>query len=199
MHVWTVMTRRMALLGLMCVGLLAGGCGALEPDRALFEKAEQLYREGQFQDAIPVLKAYLLTDPDHSGAHLYLGSCYCLGGQWMTFARGEIETALTLYERDGKKSTIERFPDEYFELRCYLELAKITMIQADVAFANPGIVPGGPQKYLRELERIIAKTKEIAPDSEDVKNLEELTKGYRPGSPTPMPQRVPSTEPGTVI
>lgn len=193
------MTCRTAVLGVVSLGLLAVGCGAPEPDRALFEKAEQLYRDGQFQNAIPVLKSYLLTDPDHSGAHLYLGSCYCLGGQWMTFARGEIETALTLYERDGKKSTIERFPDEYFELRCYLELAKITMIQADVALQNPGVVPGGPQKYLRELERIIAKAKEIAPDSADVKNLEELTRGYRPGSPSPVPQRVPPAEPGTVI
>ncbi|MDX9971628.1 MAG: tetratricopeptide repeat protein, partial [FCB group bacterium] len=116
----------------VCFALI--GCG--DPgDADMFQKAEALYREGRFDEAIPVLKSFLLRHPSHSGAHLYLGGCYQFSDQWSALAEGEIKTALLYYHRDGNRSTIARFDDAYFELRCYLDLIKIQFARLDFALA----------------------------------------------------------------
>jgi len=147
---------------------LAAGCGP--PDEELFQQAEGLYLAGRYQDAIPVLKQFLLGQPAHSGAHLYLGSCYLLSDQWAALAEGELETALYHFRQNGKHSTIPRFSDEYFEVRCYLELLKVQFIRVDAAITEQ-VPPQILHEVLAQLQRTVAEAQAVAPNDPEVQAM----------------------------
>jgi hypothetical protein len=145
------------------------GCGG-SSDSQLFQKGEDLYRAARFQEAVPVFKQFLLKHPDHSGAHLYLGGCYQFSDQWSFLAQGEIETALYYFHRDGNKSTIPRFSNDYFELRCYLDLIKIQYARLTFAIspqAPPQILP----PILNDFQHSVAEAQRIAPDNAEVQGI----------------------------
>jgi tetratricopeptide (TPR) repeat protein len=154
--------------------LLAPACGS--SDDTLFQRAEALYMEGRFSDAVPVLKEFLLSHPTHSGAHLYLAICYTVGDIWPTAAEGEALTALTLYRKDGRKSTIERYPDEYFELKCYFALMDAVRMQINMLLSLPGSPPAEMREALDRFRAYLQEAQAIAPDDPGVKdNAEKLT------------------------
>jgi len=118
---WTVLCCLAALLA-SCGGSLGGSRG----DDGLLVKAETLCLERRYDDAIPVLKQHLAARPDDAGAHYYLGRCYALANRpWPAIARGELETALDLFRKQGGKSPLARFDDQAFEMACHLEIARV--------------------------------------------------------------------------
>lgn len=166
----------------MCVlvcALLASACEPAGPDVS-FEQTEFLVLEGKYDEAIPALKEFLLVHPDHSGAHYYLGRAYAAAHEsfWLTLAAGEIETALALYQRQGRKSAIERYSDKYFELTCHYELIRVRMKQ--VTFLM-GI--GAPRDtivlHLQKAEEQLSQARLIDPESKDIQNLTEGINAYR--------------------
>ena len=133
----------------------------------------------RYGEAIPVLKTYLCRHPDNAGGHFYLGSSYLLSkSPWMVLARGEIETALALFEQQGGKSPIERFSDVYFELRCHLELAKILLRQM-VHLVDSGAPPESLRPLVERAEETLTKARAIAPEAADVAQLEALVTAMR--------------------
>jgi tetratricopeptide (TPR) repeat protein len=167
-------SRALSVLGLAVLALT--GCSR---DDGSLEDAERVYLAGRYDEAVPLLKEYLLRHPDDAGAHFYLGSSYLLQDDpWLTLAEGEIETALALFERSGKVSPIPRFSDTYFELRCYLELAKVYFKL--ILFLGDN--RGSPQWIAMITERcdeILASARQVDPDAPEVKQLEELIGGVR--------------------
>ena len=65
-------TRSLALASVLIIGLAGAECSS--DDKALFARAEELYRNQDYDDAAVLFKRYLVQHPRHSGAHLYLGA-----------------------------------------------------------------------------------------------------------------------------
>ncbi|MBN2307725.1 MAG: hypothetical protein JXR94_02070 [Candidatus Hydrogenedentes bacterium] len=180
----------------VCIGLALAGCG---PKEDLFAKGEELYLSGQYEEAIDTFRQFLVEHPGHAGAHFYLGSSYMLSSDpWMELAKGEIETALALFERGGKVSSIARFTDKYFELRCYLELAKILFKQI-LFVSSHGGPPEMGQFLVHRCEGILEDARRVDPDAREVKELEQLLREMRafvlnpqqfPAQPQAPPARI---------
>lgn len=151
--------------------MAVAGCGG-PSDEERFQQAEDMIRNGQFLDAIPVLKQYLLRHPHHSGAHLYLGICYMLSDKWIALAEGEIRTALYLYRRDGERSTIPRFSGEYFKARCYMELIKASLLRYDAAF-DPRMPPDILETAVEGLRNAIDEALREVPDNAEIRAIAE--------------------------
>ena len=156
--------------------LLAAGCHR-PADEGVLRQAGALCQRGQWDAAVPFLKQYLLDYPRHTAAHFYLGRCY-LNGQkrFLGAAEGELLAALDLFHQDHRHSPIPEFSDEYFELRCHLELGKVHLRALMHAVSG-----GVPAIVIHELAGKCRSTAEnarrLAPDSEDVKELEQIVDG----------------------
>lgn len=145
-------------------------------------QAEFLVREARWAEAIPVLKDYLLVHPEDSGAHFYLGRCWLNApayrgreGPWLVLAEGELRLALELFHAQGRTSTIERFSDEYFEVICNIERAKVYLKQLAFLADNRGRLAGATvQTIVSRLREAVDAAKAIAPDSPDVRNFENI-------------------------
>ncbi|MCP4641238.1 MAG: hypothetical protein GY851_12425 [bacterium] len=149
-----------------------GGCRTDSADR--LPKAEELYLAQRYDEAIPLLRQHLVVHPDDAAGHFYLGSCYMLSSDpWMVLAQGEIETALAIFERTGKKSPIDRFTDTYFELRCHLELAKILFKQV-IFLADENGPPRLAAMVVERLEETLERVRKIDPSAPEVAQLEGL-------------------------
>jgi tetratricopeptide (TPR) repeat protein len=168
---------------LVVAGLVAGvaACGSA-PEQDLLGQAEHSYLEGNYEEAIPLLKRHLSSNPNDVAGHFYLGSCYVLASEsfHLTIARGELETALALYQRSGAEtSPIERFSSaKYFELRCHLELGKVLFRQVLFMVENrwPYAIV---QETVRECEETLADARRLNPDSDDVKELETIIRNLK--------------------
>lgn len=130
------------LLGILGAGLLVLGIlffaytrsqptAQDETEQDLFARGEFLCREARWDEARLVLREFLLDNPEHPGAHFYLGRSYLL---WQddfrpAIAEGELQTALALYRENGGTHHIERFSNDYFELICNMESAKVCFKQ----------------------------------------------------------------------
>lgn len=152
--------------------VLLAGCGPSEPDLSLFARAEQLCLDQQWAEAQPVLREFLLQSPHHAGAHFYLGRAYMLGPDFRpAVAEGELQLALKLYEASGKKSPIERFSDEYFEIICNLESMKVLLKAIALEseqMAAVGLPPGVRPELLERMHRYVDQAAAVQPDFKDV-------------------------------
>jgi tetratricopeptide (TPR) repeat protein len=162
------------MLAVLLVGLTVVSCSRA-PEEDLFAKAETLYLDQQYDDAIGLFKRFLLEHPDHAGAHFYLGTCYYASDEnrWLGIAQGELETAITLFERQGKVSSIPRFNATYFELIGHINLAKIYRELVFTIVEDAPRIPGFDRR--RAVELALEKcdeqyeiVKRIHPDNPDV-------------------------------
>jgi hypothetical protein len=121
-----------------------------------------------------LLKQRLLDAPEDAAAHFNLGRCYlnapqpCLG-----VASGEFEVALTLFLQQGRKSPIKEFGDEYFELRCYLEIAKTYLRSYQIAQtlrADPAVL----NRILDQCRRIAEAARRVTPDAPEIQQLDDI-------------------------
>lgn len=165
--------RRLTVL-LMPVALAAvcAACARPEPDQTGVGAA--LLQEGRWEDAAHALKGQLLRHPGDVAAHFYLGRCYLNGSpMYPGAAAGEFETALRLFSANGRHSPIAEYADEYFELRCHLELAKV-FLRAHQEYFERGAPKTVLKQLLRKLKRAAEAAEQIMPDSEDVVNLKRI-------------------------
>lgn len=175
---------------------VSAGC-AQRTDAGLLEQAEYFILEQRYAEAIPLLKQLLLSNPNHSGAHYYLGRCYFAPKDtfWFTIAEGEIQTALNLFIREGRKSTIPRFPDAYFELICHLDIAKIRLRQA-MFLVEQDAPLSAVSELLAQAADSVEEARKVAPDSPDVTQIDQTLTQFRrtiqgvPAGPPPVPRRI---------
>jgi tetratricopeptide (TPR) repeat protein len=189
----------MLVIGAIAVALALVSCEKV-PEEDLFAKAETLYLDQKYDEAIEQFKRFLLEHPEHSGAHFYLGTCYFASddNRWLGLAQGELETAIALFERQGKVNSIPRFDATYFELISHINLSKIYL---GLVFT---IVEDTPQ--LRGFDKRIAVqlaldkcdeqyeiVKKIAPDNPDVAWLRDRIDTLREALSIPR-QTAPRTQ-----
>ncbi len=191
---------RLALLGVVFGIAVVAGSAARSPseqDRDWLEEGRALCREGRWEDAIPPLNRHLLEYPDdahrNAAAHFYLGQCYLLGEKpFLVVAEGEYKTALRCYHEGGATSPIPEFSDQYFELRCHLELAKVylKLYQSAEAYGASAAVFEGLLDRLRETAR---EARKVDPESGDVLSLEDIIESLEepPSAPPSAPEPAP--------
>jgi tetratricopeptide (TPR) repeat protein len=162
------------MLAVLVAGLTVVSCNRA-PEEDLFAKAETLYLDQQYDDAIELFKRFLLEHPDHAGAHFYLGTCYFASedNRWLGVAQGELQTAIALFERQGKVSSIPRFNSTYFELISHINLAKIYLGLVFTIVEEAPRMPGFDQRKAVELalekcDEQYDIVKRIDPDNPDV-------------------------------
>ncbi len=190
---------RFACLLLLASGPLPAGCDR-SPDeqglQSLFDEGEYLCREMRWEEARTVLREYLLYDPDHAGAHFYLGRAYLFSEDFRpAIAEGELQTALELFVEGGRISPIERFGHDYFELICYVESAKVYLLQIEFLLLIR-VSAAYIQPLLDQAERYIAEAEQIMPNTKEVRSVKEAIAGYRRLSPPAFQhERVPQDPP----
>ncbi|NIA15075.1 MAG: hypothetical protein GWP08_13465 [Nitrospiraceae bacterium] len=148
------------------------------PHEDTLQAGAELCRRGRWDEAIPLLNRHLLDHPDdvrrNTAAHFFLGQAYLFGSDpYLPVAEGELELALAMFIKNGRKSPIAEFSDTYFELRCHLELAKVHLRALDTAIfynARQELLRAIYGKCLDEAE----KARQVAPDSPDVAQLDEV-------------------------
>lgn len=151
--------------------------------------AEALYHAGKYDEAVPLLKAYLLEHPRDAAAHFYLGRAYLLSDDpWLLAAQGEIKMALACFKANGKVSPILEFSDEYFELRCHLELAKV-LIRQIMVLDEMGANPALRAPLLDRCREIADTARDLSPDAREVKQLDQLIEALRRAPRRLMPRR----------
>lgn len=183
---------RCALIGVA----LVAGCGPAPPATDLLHEAEQLYLVGKYDEAIPLLKQRLLQNPEDAGAHFYLGTCYLFStdNRWLGIARGELETALALFERQGKVCPIPRFDSSvYFEMICHINIAKIYLsLIADIESKPESLRFRQNQELLRtllaECIKQYYKAERVAPGNPDVVALKGLIESHTGPLPPEAPE-----------
>lgn len=176
----------------MLILLFAAGCVEKGEPADLKALGERLCLEQRFDEAIPVLKRHLIEHPGDAGAHFYLGRAYLFCSKpWLMVAQGEIETALAYFTAQGKKSSIPRFSDTYFEQICYIESAKVHLQQIRV-LANLGVSADEIEPYVDKVAELTDEARTIDPtlpdialyDSE-VARMREVLKQAKRAAPSP--------------
>ena len=179
-----------------CFAMLSlAGCG--EPDYdTLFAQAETHCLEQEWDEASVLLKQILLTNPNHSGAHYYLGRCYLNAENFRPhLAEGEFQTAVHIFMRTDRKSPIERFDDKYFEFICHISSAKV-VLSAIQRLVRDGVP-------LRQLQGLMDQAREYAdtadaviPNAQEVEDLNALIDAIEAmASGKPWHPRQPRFEP----
>ncbi|MFO7973120.1 MAG: hypothetical protein R6V12_00630 [Candidatus Hydrogenedentota bacterium] len=185
----------------LTICIVLPGCGASpeEGRQDLMAQADFLVREARWADAIDVLKQHLLAHPEDSGAHFYLGRSWLnvpeyngQEGPWLVLAEGELRLALQLFNDQGKKSTIERYTDTYFETICHLERAKVYLKQLTYLADNRGRLAGATtESIMTELRQAVTDAKAVNPDSPDVWAFERLLNTMQAPRENPPGQKTP--------
>ncbi len=169
------------------------GC-AREPHENVMAHAEALVREAHWEQAEPVLKARLLDAPEDTAAHFYLGRCYLNApSPVLAVAEGEFYVCLTLFQKQGRKSPIAQYTDTYFEMRCYLEIAKVHLRSLQFAVrehADPRLIGA----ILDRCRIAAAEARRVDPNAAEVQELERLLRTAVPRVPMYPPPPVETRE-----
>lgn len=158
---------------MVCAAAMVG-CTPRKADPSLFSQAEYLILDQRFEEAVPLLRQFLVSYPDHAGGHYYLGRCYFAAKDqfWLAIAQGELETALNLFDASGGKSPIDRFSDTYFGMICHLDIVKIQLKRAIFI-----LEAGGPrvtcELLLADAREMLERARKIDPDSPDIQTIEQ--------------------------
>jgi len=156
--------------------------------QAMFAEAERLCLDEKYADAKAQLKAYLMLDPLHPGAHFYLARTYfsSFDIREMGLAENEYQTALKLFERRGRESGIERFDARYFELMCNVDAAKALYVQADIISQDRSFTDvaldslARAQTYLERARLVNPNAAEISVVEESLRDLAARLNRRRP-------------------
>lgn len=186
--------RAMLVLAAGVLAAVAFSSCSTPDDRDLLAEAQFLSRDGRWQEAVPILKELLLSDPSNPGGHYYLGQCYLLSQDFRPLlAEGEYQTALAYFLRDGGDRKIAGFQPRYFEMMCNVESAKVALKLAAILSSH-----GSPMNELQDiLDRArdyIQRAREVNPNSPEVRDISELLESLEnPRSGFPAPREDPIT------
>lgn len=186
-----------SVLGGHCLVVLAAFTTACGPasDENVLGHAEFLCVEERWNEAIPLLKQFLVRHPDHAGAHFYLGRGYLNSDQFRPLlAEGELQTALYLFQRNGRHSSLDRFSDTHFDLLVRLETAEVYLRQIEWLLIN-GAHDATIRPLMRKCRETADAARQIASDSEDLHDVKKrladlanrLNQKKMPASPTTHP------------
>jgi hypothetical protein len=135
--------------------------------------AFEIARQGDWDSALAISKAYVLTHPQDPVGHFLLGQCYLYGKRvQLTLASGEFETALNIHERTGAlgawEGTLapEDFAFRVCKVRAVVELRVVREainFQLPLAFIRRHLLAGMEQ---------VKMGLQLKPDDANLKEME---------------------------
>lgn len=170
---------------LLLAAALAAGCHR-PVEAALLHQAEELYAERAFDQAIPLVRRYLLDHPADPGAHLLLGMCYLhRNPPALTVALGEFETALHYFgEHGGRGALKEPAEDSRFKGLIHQELALAYLRALYHALEAPAPVPALRRLHEQALANAV-RARELH-DTGFLRELEETLRDFDGFAGNPM-------------
>ncbi len=150
---------------LLCTVAEITGCKGKPSDEKLVE-AWTLCENLKYEQAFPIIREYLLHYPDNSVAHYLLGKCYQKREHpALTLAKGELDMARFLFERDRNLSVLgEAMTAEQFQATLHCDTVLIllsTIIEAE----EQGMPPEEGTPILRIALEHARKAVELNPES----------------------------------
>lgn len=148
--------------------------------RDRFHDAEIHCLDQKWDLARTALIGVLREEPRHAGAHFYLGRAYLLGNDFRpAIAEGEFLIALNLFRVQGRVSPIKRFEPKYFELMCYVEAAKSSLIRIESAL-QAGADTRAVQILFSNCAFYAERARKIAPNAAEAGELNAIVDLLRP-------------------
>ena len=154
-----------------------------EENAELFALGESLCLEQRWGEARIVLREFLMDNPNHPGAHFYLGRSYLFWEEDFrpAIAEGELQTAFQLFMENDLESQIDRFSRKYFLIICNIETVKVCLKEYDFLQSL-----GAPKSRLRPIalrarmyldvaRRVDAEHKDVIDFEEPVRLIEAAT------------------------
>jgi tetratricopeptide (TPR) repeat protein len=185
----------------LLLAVAVAGCGS-EPPPDYLSEARRLYDEQQYDEAVRFWKRHLLWHPDDAAAHFYLGVSLLRAPYnfHLPTAQGEFETALALFRRQGRANPIPEFSSaQYFELRCIVEISKVSFKQLQMLMRR---TEGDPllqywDDIIATARRYLDEGDEVFPGHPDVVNLRNLLDDLERAGPrrSPAPGQRPRVGP----
>lgn len=157
----------------MSVFLAVAGCSRPDENEAM----RQAYRLGEqyhWQEALPLVKPYLLAHPQDPLAHFLWGAAHLHAKQpSLEIAKGELEYALSLLRSSHDLGALRGVMSEaQFEAVIHLKAALIYMRWAHEAMAQ-AIAPARIDEQLRIALQHVRKGLALDPQSSTLKEMEE--------------------------
>lgn len=175
-----MVTRHSRPAAIIAVGLILLGLGCARPPttselQAKFAEAERLCLDQKYAEAQAALKAYLMLDPLHPGAHYYLARTYVMSRdvRYMGLAENEYQTALRLLDGRGRESGITRFDPNYFELMCNVDSARALYLQATI-FAQDRTQWDISLGSLARAKAYLSRARTVNPNATETTEIENL-------------------------
>ena len=153
----------------------------------------------EYEKAFPIVREYLLRYPDNSVAHYLLGKCYQQREDAaLTLAKGELDMALFLFDRDGDLSVLSEAmtASEYrATLHCDIVLVLLrTIIEAE----EQGMPPNAGIPILRIALEHARKAAYFNPDSVFILDLTQTLETMIAAAENPPKSIVPESPRRTV-
>ncbi|HPO12097.1 MAG TPA: hypothetical protein PLI09_01525 [Candidatus Hydrogenedentes bacterium] len=188
----------------LCLACLAcgGGCKRTATD-TLLKQAFALGEKYQWQEAMPLVKQFLLSHPDDPAGHFLLGRCYLHNASpHLVLAKGEFETALVhLQQTQEHNGLSEILTANQLGAAIHRELAR-TMMRWSREAMQAGFPGPIIEEPLRHALDEVKKGLELDPDSKPLKEMEETLKpllehNSHPGNENSIPPMHTTPQPST--
>lgn len=179
----------LALLCLCGAGLLLAGCGRARHDVSVLREAAALGDKHEWDNARPLIRAYLLDHPDDAVAHFYLGLSFLhLAHPQLTLAEGELLTAQALLAPDSAH-TEERAGMDYFTFKGVLH-QKTALVY--MRALREALAMKVPDEYSRELLKKAAAQVDLGlksnPKSKALKEYRDFLQETLEGAQQEIPE-----------
>lgn len=193
LHRWLLL---LPVLATLAIGAVAMAWPELQAKPAPdILTAHALAKNGDWDTAFALSRAYVLQHPEDPVGHFLLGQCYLYGTHLQfTISSGELETALSLHERTGSLGAWEGTMDSAeFRYRLYRVRATVELrvVRESLSF---GLPLAFIRQHLKDGEAQVAKALELKPGDPELtgmqRAMEELNRD--------LVKLAPSKSPGVV-
>jgi len=172
------------------------GCNKKPTDKELVE-AWTLCENLEYEKAFPLVREYLLQYPDNPVAHYLLGKCYQQREQpALTLAKGELDTARFLFERDGDLSVLDKaMTAEEFQATLHCDTV-LVLLRTVIEAEEDGLPPEDGIPILHIALEHAQKAAEFNPKSPFILDLAHTLESMLDAAehaPKNKPQEIPQT------
>ena len=170
-----------------------------DPGPEQLHLAWQHASDRRVDEALPLVKGYLIAHPRDAAAHYVLGKCY-LHRQDVntTLAKGEFETALHCFDTNPDLGVLtpEMTPDQ-FRSAVHRDIA-LALMRAIYEGDGQGLPPSVMFPVLDQALDHVRTGLRLDPASSFLREMEQSLTELRRGRPAPEPPPAPQPRPGEI-
>jgi hypothetical protein len=189
-HRWLILLPVLLGIGIAALALAWPELQA-KPGPSILD-AHQLARNGDWDTAFAMSRAYVLEHPEDPVGHFLLGQCYLYGNHLQfTISAGELETALQLHERTGSLGAWEgQIDSTEFRFRIYRVRATVALriVRESLAF---GLPISFIRQHLKDGLEQVNKALELKPGEKELLDMRDAMEQLNKDLVLLAPERSP--------